>query len=134
MMPPWVYQHARAEASVHIQLRCEAVGPLVGTASIVRIRGRIERIFRDHSATLCRGQRIAFTVPVSNPFAEVDRTPSGAIYHNWDRLCRARCLEGFFEWDGELHLVHSQIAPILEPTAEPVCRPEEEGFLCAGNV
>ncbi len=134
MMPPWVYQYARAEASVHVQLRCEAVGPLVGPERIMRIRGQIERIFRDRTGTLRCGQRIAFTVPVSNPFAEADQTPSGTIYHNPDRLCRARWLEGFFEWDGELHLIHSQITPILGPTGEPVCRPEDESFLCAGNV
>jgi hypothetical protein len=34
----------------------------------VRIVGRIERIFRDYTGTLRCGQKIAFTLPVVNPF------------------------------------------------------------------
>jgi hypothetical protein len=134
MMAPWVYQEVRAEAAIHIQLFREAGGPPVGAETSVRILGRIARIFRDDTAALRPGQKIAFTVPVINPFAKAGCSPGSTIYHNWERLSRTRWLEGFFEWDGELHLVHSQLAPILEPTEEPVCRPEEEGFLCAGNI
>jgi len=134
MMAPWVYQQARAQAAIHIQLRWEAGGPPVATQTSVRILGRIECIFRDNTGALRRGQKIAFAVPVINPFTEADHSPGSTIYHSWERLSRTGWLEGFFEWDGELHLVHSQLAPILGPTAEPVCRPEEEGFLCTGNT
>jgi hypothetical protein len=134
MMAPWVYQQARAEAAIHIQLQRKAGGPPVGGQTSVRIFGRIERIFRDGSRALRLGQEIAFTVPVINSFAESEGSPGSTIYHSWERLGRTRWLEGFFEWDGELHLVHSQVAPILGPTEEPVCRPEETGFLCDGNI
>ena len=134
MMAPWVYQQARAEAAIHIQLRRDTGGPPVGGQTSVHVFGKIERIFRDGSRALRLGQEITFTIPVINPFAESDRSPGSTIYHSWERLCRTRWLEGFFEWDGGLHLVHSQVAPILGPTEEPVCRPEETAFLCAGNI
>ena len=134
MMAPWVYQKARAEAALHIQLRWEAGEPPMGTQTSVRIHGRIERIFRDRTGALHCGQKIVFTVPVISSFVDADPTPGSAIYHSWERLRRTRWLEGFFEWDGELHLVHSQVAPILGPTEEPVCGPEQEGFLCTGNI
>jgi hypothetical protein len=134
MMAPWVYQDARAQAAIHIQLRWEAGGPPVGGQTSVRILGQIERIFRNANGALRLGQKIAFTVPVIDPYADTDRSPGGTIYHNWERLSRTRWLEGFFEWDGELQLVHSQLAPILGPTREPICRPEEDGILCTGNI
>ena len=133
MMAPEVYERARADAPMHVQIWRPSVESSPRDASYVRINGRVVRIFRNQGGVLQWGQKISFPVSI------VDRNaipmPSGEIRHAWERIGPARFLEAFLEaWEGEIHLVHSQVAPIRHPTWRPVCGPDEKGFLCRGNM
>jgi hypothetical protein len=47
---------------------------------------------------------------------------------------RARWLEVFLEsWNGEIHLMRSQVIAIRHLTVRPVCGPDAKGFICPGN-
>lgn len=132
MMAPFVYEQARANAPFHVQLcRCYRVGLPDDTASL-RVTCRVLRIFRNGGGSLHFGQRVSFTIPLINRAGRP--LLDGVIRLDPDYLFQARFWEAFLDgWDGEFHLVRSQIAPIRWPTWEPVCGPEIEGFLCRGN-
>ena len=135
MMAPFVYEEARADAPIHVQLWQPAglKQPRRGTS--VRTTTRVVRIFRDRDRALYLGKRISFHVPVVTPIGSDGPELSGTIYHDWDRMGRAHWLEAFMESsDDGFDLVLSQIVAIRHPTRRPVCGPEEKGFLCAGNV
>jgi hypothetical protein len=101
----------------------------------VRVDGIVVRVFRDRKRQVHWGQRVRFNVPVINRERTTAPELSGTIYHDWDRMGRARWLEVFLEyWEGEIHLVRSQVTAIRHPTARPVCGPDVEGFICTGNV
>jgi len=36
-------------------------------------------------------------------------------------------------WNGEIHLVRSQVIAIRHPTLHPVCGPDAKGFICEGT-
>jgi hypothetical protein len=135
MMAPWVYEQARADAPIHVQLwqfRGRSRAP--DDSSVLAV-ARVVRIFRDVDHAVHLGKRIAFRVPVIHATGPEGPMPSGTIYHDWDRLGRAHWLEAFMEsTDGQIQLVHSQIAAIRHPTLRPACGPDEKGFLCAGNL
>jgi hypothetical protein len=133
MMAPFVYEEARANAPLHAQLcRCRLT-PLAADATSVRVTGRVLRIFRNRGGSLYLGQKINFYIPVTGP-ADLAPQLDGTIRHHRDRIGRARFLEAFLDyWDGEFHLVHSQVAPIRCPTWRPICGPDTNGFLCKGH-
>ena len=129
MMAPEVYERSRADAPIHVQIRRSDFG----RARPGRVEGRVLRIFRDSQYRLHWGQRIAFSVPVIEHTGGAPM-PSGDIHLDWDRLNAARWVEAFLEaWDGNIHLVRSQIAPIRGPTLKPVCGPGFKGFTYPGN-
>jgi hypothetical protein len=136
MMAPEVYEEARAEAPLHVQIWRPRVQSSPPSINVVRINGRVVRIFRNHGGVLRWGQRVTFIVSVTSPNAEPRRPmPSGEIHHAWERIGPSRYLEVFLEaWDGEIHLVRSQIAPIRRPSLHPICGPEVKGFVCPGNI
>jgi hypothetical protein len=135
MMSPQVYEEARASAPIHVQLwqsRGRERSP--GDRSVLAV-GRVVRIFRDRDHAVRLGQRIAFRVPIIRPSGPDGAELSGTIRHDWHRLGRAHWLEAFMQSNnGEIELVHSQVVAIRRPTRQPVCRADEKGFLCAGNV
>ncbi len=135
MMSPQVYEEARADAPIHLQLwQFHGAGRRPDGGSVLAAAW-VVRIFRDRDRVLHLGQRITFRVPVIHAYGPGGPELSGRIYHDWDRLGRARWLEAFMESaDGQFELVLSQIAAIRRPTMRPVCGPDEKGFLCAGNV
>ena len=54
--------------------------------------------------------------------------------HDWGSMGRARWLEVFLEsWNGEIHLMRSQVIAIRHLTVRPVCGPDAKGFICPGN-
>jgi hypothetical protein len=135
MMAPQVYEEARANAPIHVQL-WQFRGPnrSYDAGSVLAI-GRVMRVFRDRDHAVYLGKRIAFHVPVIRPSGPGGPVLGGEIYHDWDRLGRAHWLEAFMQsYDGKIELVRSQIVAIRHPTRRPVCGPDEKGFLCAGNV
>ena len=132
MMAPFVYEKARAEAPMHVQIWRPRIETAPHNDSVVRIDGRVVRIFRDRRSDLCWAQRVRFVVPIIDHASKSE--PSGDIRHAWERIGPIRFLEAFLEaWEGQIHLVHSQIAPIRHPTLHPICGPDEKGFLCQGN-
>jgi len=135
MMAPFVYEKARANAALHIQLRRCRIAPQPADATSVCVTGWVLRIFRNRGGPLHFGQKISFFVPIINSVGSAPPTLDGTIRHAWDRIGPARYLEAFLEfWDDEFHLVRSQVAPIRRPTWRPVCGPETKGFLCKGNL
>jgi len=124
-MAPEVYEEARANAPIHVQLIRIGGDPMRG-----RIAGRIVRIFRDRDHQVHWGQRIAFMADVIDRSQSGPPVLSGTLYQDGERLERARWLEAFLEmWNGELQLVRSQLVPVRHPTWRPVCGPDLKGFL-----
>ena len=133
MMAPHIYEQARRNAPIHVQIWRPRIRLERRDANAARVNGRVVRIFRDDERALRWGQRISFTVPVIDRVSQP--APSGTIFHAWEMIGPARFLEAFLEsWNGEIHLVYSQLAPIRRPTLVPVCDPSQEGFLCRGNI
>jgi hypothetical protein len=135
MMAPHVYEQARANAPIHVQLWQFGGANRQRRGASVRADVRVVRIFRDRDHALRLGQRISFSVPVRSSSGSEGRVLSGTIYHDWDEMGRVHWLEAFMESsDGQIELVRSQIVAIRHPTLHPVCGPDEKGFLCAGNL
>jgi hypothetical protein len=135
MMAPHVYEEARANAPIHVQLWRPRGGETLPRGASVRTTAWVIRIFRDRDHAVGLGRRISFDVPVMHPIGSNGPELSGTIYHDWNRLGRAHWLEAFMERsEGGLELVHSQIAAIRHPTLRPVCGPDARGFLCEGNL
>jgi hypothetical protein len=134
MMSPQVYEDARARAPMHVQLIRVGTLQRPEYSGCVRIRGRIVRIFRDREHQLHWGQRVSLCVSVIDRSRSEPPTLSGTIYHDGERLGRARWLEAFLEsWHGEIQLVRSQLIVIRHPTLQPVCGPDAKGFLPIGD-
>ena len=64
MMAPFVYERARAEAPMHVQIWRSRTEASPDDGSVVRIDGRVVRIFRDRGGDLHWGQRVKFVVPI----------------------------------------------------------------------
>ena len=127
MMAPFVYEEARAQAAIHVQLRHSGRLPSRTNAACLRVTGRVVRIFRDRDSALSWGQKVTFLVPIINPTAISPPMVGGTIHHPWERIGPSQYLETFLEtWDGAFHLVHSQIVPIRRPTLHPVCGPDTQ--------
>lgn len=134
MMAPLIYEQARAEAPFHVQIWCGRLEPPSKSGRTIRVTGRIVRIFRNTDRSLHWGQRVSFMIPIINAGSDAP-TLDGTIRHAWETVGPARYLEAFLEsWEGEIHLVRSQLAPIRHPTRRPVCAPDVKGFLFEGNV
>ena len=132
MMAPFVYEQARANAPLHVQLYRYDMTRVPDNATCLRATCRVLRIFRNQGGSLHFGQKIGFTIPIINRGGSP--VLDGTIRLDWFHLFQARFWEAFLEyWDGGFHLVHSQIAPIQRPGWHPICGPETKGFLCPGN-
>jgi len=131
MMPPWAFKAARDQASMHLQVlalnsRAERQAG--------KIRARVVRAFRDQENNVYPGKMVEFDVPVIAPSPGLPE-PGGPIELHGSNLAASRWLEGFFDhYEGKLHLVRSQIAPIRRPSWRPVYPPEFEGFVFPGNL
>ncbi|MFN8574075.1 MAG: hypothetical protein U0132_18605 [Gemmatimonadaceae bacterium] len=134
MMAPQVYEDARANAPIHIQIwkwRGTDRTPRGGSALLI---ARVVRIFRDRDHALRLGRRVSVRVPIIHDTGSSGPMLSGTINHDWDRLSQANWFEAFMESDGDhFELTLSQIAAIRGPTLRPICGPDQKGFLCEGN-
>lgn len=134
MMGPYVYEEARANAPIHVQIRRFGPAPRRAYSDSVQVHGRVVRIFRDRFHALHWWQRLSFPIPVINRERTGPPELSGTIHHDWEWMGGARWLEVFLEpWNGELHLVRSQVLAIRHPTLRPVCGPDAKGFVCEGT-
>ena len=64
MMSPQVYEEARANAPIHVQLWQFRGANRSYEAGSVRAVARVVRVFRDRDHGVYLGKRIAFSVPV----------------------------------------------------------------------
>lgn len=128
MMAPHVYEQARANAPIHLQmLRTGRVDWQPGSDS-ARVTGRIVRIFRDRDHQVHLAQRITVAVSVSARSRSGPPILNGTVSYDIERLRRARWFELFLqEWNGDLLLVRSQLSMIRHPTVRPVVGPDVKG-------
>jgi hypothetical protein len=93
VMPPAVYQKARADAPFHVQVAISDVAVPEATPSTCLVSGEVVRIFRDTAGALSVGDKIAFPVSCSRAG---DRVPiGGVLWTNADALAAARFIEAY---------------------------------------
>lgn len=135
MMAPHVYEDARANAPIHVQLWQVGGAHARREGASVRTHARVVRIFRDREHVLHWGQRISFQVPVMSANRSDGPELSGTIYHDWSEMGRVHWLEAFMEsFSGDIELVRSQVVAIRHPTLHPVVGRDAKGFLPPGNL
>jgi len=117
MMAPHVYEDARANAPIHVQLWQAGGAHARRDGASVRTHARVVRIFRDREHVLHWGQRISFHVPVMSS----NRSDGPALAF----------MDSF---SGDIELVRSQVVAIRHPTLHPVVGPDAKGFLPPGNL
>lgn len=126
MLPPYVYEQARVNATEHVQVDVLGVARPAPTADNgagafgkCRVDARVARVFRGR---LKVGDAVVFDVSCMTPRAEIP--VGGTIWTDMETLGRARVLEGFFNRDGaRLDVARDQIyiVPATRPT--PYCAP-----------
>ena len=119
VMPPEVYQKARADAPLHVQVAISDVALPEATPSSCIVSGTVVRIFRDTAGALSVGDTVEFPVPCSR--AE-DRVPiGGVLWTNADALAGARFIEAYLTGSApslDVALYQSQI--ITAPSDAPI--------------
>lgn len=93
VMPPAVYQKARADAPLHVQVAISDVAVPEETPSSCIVTGEVVRIFRDTAGALSLRATVAFPVACSRAG---DRVPiGGVLWTNADALAAARFIEAY---------------------------------------
>jgi tetratricopeptide (TPR) repeat protein len=118
VLPPQVYENARAEATYHVQVKIATVSPPSRTPGDCETTGEVVRIFRDKSGTLRLGTRVDFTVSCMRrgdpPII------GGTLWTDYDALMRARYLEAFLNpGAGRYHVAAWQSRIIEAVTDKP---------------
>src|SRR3989442_10348457 len=67
VMPPWVYQQAREQATYHVQVKVTRVDSPAMTPGECDTTGEVVRIFRDRSGELRVGTTLGFSVSCMRP-------------------------------------------------------------------
>lgn len=124
MLPPYVYEEARATATEHIQVEVVRVGrPAVteysprGDHGRCRVDGRVAQVFRGR---LHVGEQVVFEVSCATRDAEIP--VGGTIWTDLNALAGARVLEGFFNREGgSLAVARDQIEIVPMVRAAPYC-------------
>ncbi len=118
VMPPEVYQKARMEAPLHVQVAISDVAVPEATPSACIVSGKIVRIFRDTAGVLSLGDPVEFPVSCSRAG---DRVPiGGVLWTNADALAEARFIEAYLIQSGpsfDVALYQSRI--IAAPSEAP---------------
>lgn len=121
VMPPWVYERAREEAMYHVQVRILSVNGPARTPGECAITSEVVRIFRDKSAMLRQGTRLAFTVSCRKPGDQV--VVGGTLWTDYDSLLRAQYLEVFLNREEQRYEVALWQSRIIDaPTTDPVMK------------
>ncbi len=119
VMPPEVYQKARVDAPLHVQVAISDVALPEATPSSCIVSGKVVRIFRDTAGALSVGDKVAFPVSCSRAG---DRVPiGGVLWTNADALAGARFIEAYLTGPApsfDVALYQSQI--IEEPSESPL--------------
>lgn len=126
MLPPYVYEEARANASEHVQVEVVRIGlpqpseyyPR-GEAGQCRVDGRVAQVFRGR---LRVGEQVVFEVWCAT--ADARLPAGGTIWTDMQGLRSARVLEGFFNREGgALTVARDQIQIVPAVRATPYCGP-----------
>lgn len=125
MMPPWVYEEARAEAPYHVQIAIEAVKAPAKTPGNCEVSGKVVRIFRDTAGTLSDDQHVTFPIACIRSDSEV--YPGPAIWTSIKDLVDASYIEVYLvDGDNGLEPAKWQSRIIEEPSSEPKLPVKEE--------
>lgn len=93
VMPPEVYQKARADAPFHVQVAISDVALPEATPSSCIVSGEVVRIFRGAAGAIAVGDKIEFPISCSR---KGDRVPiGGVLWTNADALADARFVEAY---------------------------------------
>jgi len=119
VMPPYVYQRAREQATYHVQVQVTGTVPPAQTPGGCVTSGEVVRIFRDKSGELRPGTPLTFSVSCKRPG---DATVvGGTLWTDRDALMRAKYLEVFLNRvDGGYQVALWQSRIIEAPTDTPV--------------
>jgi hypothetical protein len=119
VMPPWVYQQAREQATYHVQVKVTRVDSPAMTPGECETTGEVVRIFRDRSGELRRGTTLGFSVSCLRPG---DRpVVGGTLWTNHDSLKQAKYLEAFLNRVERRYQIALWQSRIIEaPTDSPV--------------
>lgn len=125
MMPPWVYEEARAEAPYHLQVAIEGVKVPAKTPGNCEVGGKVVRIFRDSAGKLSEDEHITFPIACIRSDAEV--FPGPTIWTDVKDLVDASFIEVYLV-DGEdgLDTAKWQSLIIKAPSPEPQLPVKEE--------
>jgi hypothetical protein len=119
VMPPWVYEQARDQATYHLQIKVTRVTSSARTPGECETSGEVVRIFRDRSGGLRLGTPLAFAVSCSR--RGDTPMPGGTLWTDHDALMRAKYLEAFLNrTDGRYQVALWQSRIIEAPTERPV--------------
>jgi hypothetical protein len=119
VMPPYVYQQAREQATYHVQVQVTRVVPPAKTPGECETTGEVVRIFRDTSGELRTGASMSFSVSCKR---RGDATVvGGTLWTDHDALMRAKYLEVFLNRvDGRYQVALWQSRILEAPTDTPV--------------
>ena len=118
VMPPWVYQEARAQAPYHIQVAIDDVTVPAKTPGDCQVSGKVVEIFRDTSGKLSNDQSIVF--PVACIDSDDRAFPGGTIWTNVDKLKNAHFIEVYLvDTDNGFDTAKWQSRIIDKPSPEP---------------
>ena len=118
VMPPWVYQQAREQATYHVQVKVTRVDSPAMTPGECETTGKVVRVFRDRSDELPLGT-LAFSVSCMRPGDRI--VVGGTLWTDHDRLKQARYLEAFLNRVERRYQIALWQSRIIEaPTDGPV--------------
>jgi hypothetical protein len=119
VMPPWVYQGAREQATYHVQVKVTRVESPAQTPGECETTGEVIRIFRDRSGELRLGTTLGFSVSCTRPGDRM--VVGGTLWTDHDRLKQAKYLEAFLNRVDQHYQVALWQSRIIEaPTDNPV--------------
>ncbi len=122
-MPPAVYQKARADAPLHVQVAIADVAIPELTPSSCLVTGEVVRVFRDTPGVLSVGDTIDFAVSCSRAG---DRVPiGGTLWTNADALSAARFIEVYLIDSGSSFEVARDQSRIIEAPSDAPQFPED---------
>ena len=119
VMPPWVYQQAREQATYHVQVKVTRGDSPAKTPGECETTGEVVRIFRDRSGELRLGTTVGFSVSCMRPGDPM--VVGGTLWTDHDRLKQAKYLEVFLNRVERRYQIALWQSRILEaPTDSPV--------------
>lgn len=118
VLPPGVYQKARAEAAYHVQVAIDGVKVPAETPGACEVSGKIVQIFRDTQGNLKDGETISF--PIDCIRSDAEAFPGPAQWTGVNELDDARFIEVYLnDEDDGLKTARWQSRIIEEPSPNP---------------